>query len=69
MNMSSSNDAVRHEGAEQGSMSLEIPERELWLQQNPTAMASVRQGLADSAAGRVKGLGSFAKYADDEIGD
>ena len=43
----------------------EIPERELWLYRNPEAMAAVLEGLADSRAGRVHDLGSFAKYLED----
>ncbi len=30
-----------------------IPPSEQWLHDNPAALASVKQGLADSAAGRV----------------
>jgi hypothetical protein len=41
-----------------------IPESEKWLYENPKALASVRQGLADAAAGRTVYLGSFAKYVD-----
>lgn len=41
-----------------------IPESEKWLYDNPTALASVRKGLADAAAGRTTYLGSFAKYVD-----
>lgn len=41
---------------------VEIPARERWLFDNPQALASVRQGLADSAAGRVVSLGSFGKH-------
>jgi len=41
-----------------------IPESEKWLYDNPTALASVRKGLADAAAGRTVYLGSFAKYLD-----
>ncbi len=41
-----------------------IPESEKWLYDNPTALASVRKGLADAAAGRITYLGSFAKYLD-----
>ncbi len=47
-----------------------IPESEKWLYDNPAALASVRKGLADAAAGRTVKLGSFAKYVDsDESGE
>lgn len=47
---------------------VEIPAREKWLYENKEAIACVRRGLADAKAGRVKSLGSFAKFAkeDDE---
>jgi hypothetical protein len=47
---------------------VEIPAREKWLYENKEALSSVRRGLADAKAGRVKSLGSFAKFAkeDDE---
>lgn len=47
---------------------VEIPAREKWLYENKKALASVRRGLADAKARRVKSLGSFSKYAkeDDE---
>jgi predicted transcriptional regulator len=41
-----------------------VPESDKWLYDNPTALASVRKGLADAAAGRTVSLGSFAKYLD-----
>jgi hypothetical protein len=41
-----------------------IPESEKWLYANPAALAGVRKGLADAAAGRTVYLGSFAKYVD-----
>jgi len=44
-----------------------IPAHEAWLYNNPQALASVRKGLADAAAGRVHDLGSFAEFADLEI--
>ena len=46
-----------------------IPERERWLFENPEALASVKQGLKESAAGETHYLGSFAQYADLEIDD
>ena len=44
-----------------------IPPEEAWLYKNPKALASVRRGLRQSANGKRYYLGSFAKYADDEI--
>jgi hypothetical protein len=44
-----------------------VPLHEAWLYENPRALASVRRGLQDAAAGKVHNLGSFAKFADDEI--
>lgn len=43
-----------------------IPAYEAWLFNNAEALASVKQGLLESAQGRTKSLGSFAKYAEDE---
>lgn len=37
-----------------------IPSAERWLFKNPEALASVRQGLAESAAGKTRHLASFA---------
>ena|ERR1700690_1813617 len=41
-----------------------VPVHESWLFENKKALASVRRGLADSAAGRTKDLGTFAAHAD-----
>ena len=46
-----------------------IPERERWLYENPEALAAVKRGLADIAAGRVHRRQSYAQYADIEIED
>ncbi|MBL7555660.1 MAG: hypothetical protein JNM24_07540 [Bdellovibrionaceae bacterium] len=45
---------------------VEIPAREKWLFDNPEALASVKRGIADAKAGRVKSLGSFAKFVDED---
>ena len=44
-----------------------VPLREMWLYKNPVALAKVREGLAQAAEGDFHDLGSFAKFADDEI--
>ena len=40
-----------------------VPVYEAWLFENKPALASVKRGLVDSAAGRTKTLGSFAAHA------
>ena len=40
-----------------------IPASETWLFENPTALASVKQGLKESADGKTVYRGSFAKHA------
>jgi hypothetical protein len=40
-----------------------IPASEMWLYENAEALASVKQGLRESAEGKSVYLGSFAKYA------
>ena len=42
-----------------------IPAYEAWLFEDKAALASVRRGLADSAARRTKDLGSFAPHANE----
>lgn len=40
-----------------------IPACEMWLYENAEALASVKQGLRESAEGKSIYRGSFAKYA------
>jgi hypothetical protein len=40
-----------------------IPASEMWLYENAEALASVKQGLRESAGGKSVTRGSFAKYA------
>ena len=40
-----------------------IPASETWLYENPAALASVKQGLKESAEGKRIHRGSFAKHA------
>lgn len=46
-----------------------VPERELWLWNNPDAISSVRKGMQQVAQGEVHDQGSFAQYADLEVED
>jgi len=45
---------------------VEIPAREAWLFENKEALASVKRGLKQSAAGETRSLGSFSKFLTDE---
>lgn len=45
----------------------EIPAREKWLFENKSALTAVREGLEQSAQGKVRTRGNFAKFANDEI--
>ena len=38
-----------------------------WLFENKSALAAVREGLEQSAQGKVRARGSFARYANEEI--
>lgn len=44
---------------------VEIPASEHWIFKNPEALASLKGGVADVAAGRVVSRGSFAKHLED----
>lgn len=44
-----------------------IPASEAWLFKNKKALAAVRKGLEESAAGKVVERKSMAKHADDKI--
>ena len=45
---------------------IEIPAREKWLFKNEKALKQVKQGLSDSAQGKLKDKGSFARFIEDE---
>jgi hypothetical protein len=49
------------------SPEVSVPMHEVWLYQNPKALKSVLKGLRQSREGKLVDLGSFAKYADEEI--
>ena len=40
-----------------------VPASEMWLYENPQALASVKQGLRESAEGKSVYRGSFARHA------
>ena len=42
-----------------------VPASEMWLYENPQALASVKRGLRESAEGKSAYRGSFAKHAKD----
>lgn len=46
-----------------------VPAREAWLFKNKKALASVRRGLKQAAEGKGRYLGSFAKYAKEDLDD
>ena len=46
-----------------------VPDPEAWFWNNPEAIAEVKVGIAQAAAGEVHYLGSFAEYADIDIDD
>jgi len=47
----------------------ELTEHDKWLCGNPNILAAVKQGLADSAAGRVGERKSYAEHANDILED
>jgi hypothetical protein len=49
------------------SPEVSVPVHERWLYRKPQALKSVLKGLEEAGAGMVKELGSFAKYADDDL--
>jgi len=44
-----------------------VPIHEIWLYRNPEALVKVREGLNQASKGQLHDLGSFDKFADDEI--
>ena len=43
-----------------------IPANEVWLYKNEEALEAVKKGLEQSASGKTKKRGSFAKYTKEE---
>ena len=49
------------------SPEVSVPMHELWLYRNPKALRSVLKGLQQSREGKLIDLGSFTKYAGEEL--
>jgi hypothetical protein len=49
------------------SPEVSVPMHELWLYRNPEALKMVVRGLEEAREGKLIDLGSFEKYADDDI--
>lgn len=49
------------------SPEVSVPMHELWLYRNPEALKMVVKGLEEARAGKLVDLGSFEKYAADDI--
>lgn len=49
------------------SPEVSVPMHELWLYRNPEALKMVVRGLEEARERKLKDLGSFEKYADDDI--
>lgn len=45
---------------------IEIPAKEKWLWESKKVLRQVKKGLQESASGKVKSRGSFAKFVDHE---
>lgn len=58
---------ARRRASRPGKKYRHFPAAEAWLYKNKEALASVLQGLKESAEGRTSKLRSFAKYANVEI--
>ncbi len=46
-----------------------IPEKDHWIYKDRKALASLMKGIKDAEEGRLHGLGSFAKYAEEDEED
>lgn len=49
------------------SPEVSVPMHEAWLLRNPEALAKVKEGIKQASEGKLESVGSFAKYADNEI--
>jgi len=63
--------SYKYEVSEDGCIILkphvEIPANEAWLYKNKEALSQVQKGIEDSSCGRVRKLGSFAQFVDDDL--
>ena len=47
----------------------EIPEEESWIYKDKETLEAIKRGLEQAARGEGKYLGSFAKYAEEDLED
>ncbi len=48
---------------------INIPEKEIWLWKNQSALESLKRGVNEVTAEETQDLGSFAEYAELDIDD
>lgn len=47
---------------------LRVPAHEVWLPPSPTLLAQVREGIAQAGRGEARTIGSFAEFAEEDLG-
>ncbi len=48
---------------------IEVPAKGHWIYKDPEALTSLLKGIRDAEEGRMHDLGSFAKYAQEDVED